>query len=281
MKVKSLIPILSLMLIFTISFNACEKEDKQIVDMQLVEDDALSSVLFDDVFTEVETAMEIMEYTLFDDGLKSANEIICKTITIEHPDDTTFWPRTVTIDYGEGCTGPDERVRTGKIIIVVNKWYKDVDYYRTVSFDNFHVDSFKIEGEKTVSFEGLNDNGNMHFAVTLSNGKVTSPEGNEMTHEYDRIREWVAGADTPRLRFDDEYMITGTASGINRNQIAYTRLIVLPLHKTVNCRWIRSGSVEIEAEGRELAVLDYGDGECDRIATVTVGDEVREITLHR
>ena len=100
MKVKSLIPILSLMLILALSFNACEKEDSQIVDMQLAEDDALSSVLFDDVFTEVETAMEIMEYTLFDDGLKSANEITCKTITIEHPDDTTFWPRTVTIDYG-------------------------------------------------------------------------------------------------------------------------------------------------------------------------------------
>ena len=102
-----------------------------------------------------------------------------------------------------------------------------------------------------------------------------------MTREYDRVREWIVGADTPRFRFDDEYIITGSASGINRSQITYTRTIVLPLHKTVNCRWIRSGSVELEAEGRELAVLDYGDEECDRIATITVGEETKEITLHR
>jgi hypothetical protein len=34
-------------------------------------------------------------------------------------------------------------------------------------------------------------------------------------------------------------------------------------------------------EGRPDAILDYGDGECDRIVTITVGEETRTINLKR
>ncbi len=262
-------------------FISCEKKDDSSANIEIAEDEALTTVLFDDVFAEVEFAMAGMEDLIYDGIKKSTEALVCKTITVEQPNDSTFWPRTVTIDYGEGCEGPNERVRSGKIIIEVYKRYIHEDYYRTVTFDNFYIDEFKMEGTKTITNEGLNEDGNMVFKIVLEGGKIIKADGEEITKEFNKEREWVAGMDTPRFRRDDVYMVTGTASGVNRKMVAFTRTIVTPLEMAMNCRWIKSGVVEIEREGMDMITLDYGDGECDRLATVTIGDEVKEIRLHR
>lgn len=281
MKTLSYKTLIILVSVITFSLISCEKDDPKAPEVEIAEDDAIATDMFEDVFSEVEDAMAFMEDNIYNDGLKSAAEVTCKTITVERPNDSTFWPRTVTIDYGEGCIGPNGRSRSGKIIVVVNRKYIHEDYYRTVTFDNFYIDDHKIEGQKSVSNEGKNDNGNIYFVVNLSGGKVITPEGKEITKEFNRVREWVAGSETPRLRWDDEYMITGESEGVNRNGVAYTRTIIEPLHVAKNCRWVKSGSIQIEAEERETAILDYGDGTCDRFATVTVGDKSWTIRLHR
>lgn len=281
MKTIKLHKLVLLFSFFALYFTACEKNDLQAPELSIAEDDALTTDLYEDVFAEVEDAMEFMEDDIYGGGLKSASTVVCKIITVEHPGDSTLWPRTVTIDYGEGCISPNGRTRKGKIIVVVNDRYNSENYYRTVSFENFYIDDFKIEGEKVVNNEGMNDNGNMYFSVVLTGGKVITPEGKIITKEYNRIREWVAGSSTPRFRWDDEYLVTGTASGVNRNEVAFTRTILEPLYITKDCRWIRSGKVEISAEGRENAILDYGDGTCDRFAIVTVGEKSWTISLHR
>ena len=277
---NSLITLAGLFL-FALVFTACDKTTDNTPDLTTAEDDALASLMFDDVYNEVEDAMSSMENSIYGGQLKSAAEITCKTITVEQPDDSTFWPRTVTIDYGEGCTGPDGRTRKGKIVVVVNGRYADEGYSRSVTFDNFYVDNYKIEGTRTVTNEGRNDSGNITFSVVLTDGKVIAPDGTEMTRSYDRVREWVAGSDTPRYRWDDEYLITGEATGVNHKGVAYTRTIIDPLHVSQQCRWILSGSVKLVSESHSDVLLDYGDGTCDRIATVTVNDVTKTIRLYR
>jgi len=46
-----------------------------------------------------------------------------------------------------------------------------------------------------------------------------------------------------------------------------------------SCRWISSGTIEIQPEDHSLIVLDYGNGECDDIGTITVDGEIKEIKL--
>ncbi len=281
MNTKSILTTVVGIVVFSMLFTACEKTADNSSDVTTAEDDALATLMFDDVFTEVEDAMSVMENTIYGGQLKSASAVVCKTITVEHPDDSTFWPRTVTVDYGEGCTGPDSRVRTGKIIIVVNGRYPDKGYTRTITLDNYYVDDYKIEGTKTVTNEGLNDSGNITFSVHLTAGKMITPEGMEMTRSYERVREWVAGSETPLYRWDDEYLITGEATGINRKGVEYTRTILEPLHIAQQCRWIMSGTIQMVSENHADILLDYGDDSCDRIATVTVKDITKTIRLHR
>ncbi len=281
MKKNSLLLLLTGITLMGFMLGSCEKNnDIEGPDTQLAEDDALVDLMFDDLFAEVEDAMESMEYTLYG-GEKKSTSVVCKQITVERPSDTTFWPRTVTIDYGDGCEGPVGNVRRGKVIIEVNHHYPHEDYYRTVTLEDYYINDHKIEGTRSVVNEGLNENGNLYYTVNLVGGKVTTPDGKVISKDYERIREWISGSATPRFRLDDEYLVTGTCTGINRNGIAYTRTITVPLEISLSCRWIRAGVVDIVNEAGNEIQMDYGDGECDREAVVTVNGESKTIILRR
>lgn len=125
---------------------------------------------------------------------------------------------------------------------------------------------------------GMNENGHYYFSISLQQGKIITSDSTVMTREYTRTREWVAGYDT-RTVWDDEYLITGSASGTNYKGKSYSRTIVEPLHIKMACRFIVSGVIELQVEGCEPVVIDYGNGECDNKVTVTKGTETRELEM--
>lgn len=271
-----------LITITALIFVSCDKEQENSPVVSTVQDDAIAEVIFENIFAEVEDATGAMEVILYSGLKKSEEVVICKTITVEHPNDSTIWPRTITVDYGDGCTGPNGVVRKGKIVITVNQgrfWLEG--FTRTITFVNYYHDNFKVEGTKVITNEGENENGNVVFSIVLTGGKVIAPDGREITREVTRQREWVAGDSTPWNRIDDEYMITGQATGTDRKGRAFTRTINSPLHVKLTCRWIVAGNILFQTANLPDALLDYGDGECDRKATITVGGSTVEILLHR
>ncbi len=107
------------------------------------------------------------------------------------------------------------------------------------------------------------------------------PDGKTIEREAEHQREWVAGFMTPN-KWDDECLVTGSASGKNGDGISYLRTITSALHWKRVCAFIVSGVVTIEREGAEPFALDYGTGECDNKAVVSRGGESKEIQLrHR
>ena len=111
MKTRKLFYTIGIMLSVGLFFTSCEKDNLGSVDVSVAEDDALTDLIYEDAFFEVEEAMEEMESMIYDGVKKSASMETCKVITVEQPDDSTFWPRTITVDYGEGCTGINGRIR--------------------------------------------------------------------------------------------------------------------------------------------------------------------------
>jgi hypothetical protein len=150
---------------------------------------------------------------------------------------------------------------------------------RSVTFDEYYFNGIKVEGTKAIENLGPNSNQNIVIAVTLTDGKITLPDGKTIEREVDREREWIAGINTPRYIWDDECLITGTTSGKNINDVLYTTTITVPLHWKRACRFIVEGVVMMEREGVEPVELDFGDGECDPKATLRRGDEEKEINL--
>jgi hypothetical protein len=262
--------------IFT--FISCNKEsDIDQATIDLADDDAVSDAIFEDIFNTVDHADIILDDYQKKGYGKSAAADSCPLVTIDHPDDA-FWPKTVTIDFGSLCTGLFDNTRSGKIIIVVTGPRMEQGTTRTVSFDNYFINGIKVEGTKIVENMGYNNNQNMVISITLTDGILTLPNGKTIERSFNHEREWIAGLSTRNI-WDDECLITGTASGVTLRGVSYVNTITTALHWKRVCRFIVSGVVNIEREGLNPVELNYGYGECDADATLTMGDKSKEILL--
>jgi hypothetical protein len=278
MKTRKVLYFFAMMLATSFFIGSCEK-DNDVVTMNEVEDENLTETLFEDVFASVDEAEKYVDDMIFG-GTKSLEVVECPVITVNNLEPNT-WPKIITIDFGDECTktyGNQTVTRSGKIVITITGRYRTPGSIHTVTFDNYFINGIKIEGTKTVENMGYNDNQNLWFEVTLTGGKITLPDNRFATREFVRTREWVSGSETA-TPWDDVYFISGSASGLNFKGVAYTREITTPLEVDLACRFIKSGIVEITVGEKATAVLDYGDGECDALATVTINGVTKEITL--
>ena len=282
-----------LICLFALIFAVGCQENTNIQDLDLMtaEDDLIADAAYDDVFSEVDGVMNLMDQFGYElSGLKSAAVLDTCPIISVISEPGSFWPRTIVVDYGEGCkvsrfNTDRERIRKGKILIKVSGPMWIEGSYREVTFEDFSINDFQVEGRRTVTNQGVWDEGEYaglkYFSVTLDGGTITTPEGQVISKDVNRTRTFVEGEDTKWDTRDDIWHINGIATGVNRQGLAFTREITSPLWKEIGCRFITRGTVLIQAENRPDVILDYGDGTCDPLATITVNGETDEVGLKR
>jgi hypothetical protein len=276
MKTKTFLMIATLLVL---SFLSCSK-DSSLMDQtsfDLADDNAVSDVAFEDVFNTVDNATIIMENQMGIGKSLESNSVLadsCPTITIS----AGGFPKTITINYGTGCSGFNGSTRSGKIIINVTDRRTVLNATRTVTFDNYYFNGIKVVGIKEIKNIGPNSNQNMVMSDKLTGGKLILPDGKTIERSAEHQREFTAGWSTKTI-WDDECLISGVATGKNINGIAYTNTILTPLHWIRACEFITAGTIKFERTGIEPTVLDYGKGECDAKATVQRGTQTKEIIL--
>jgi hypothetical protein len=282
MKTKNYLYILSIILVGAILLQACDKEKTFTLtddEVAVAEDDALAEKLFGELFDMALSAELLIDGQINSGTLKSAVvSDSCPNVTVDHPD-STYWPKIITIDYGDGCTGFYEQTRSGKIIIQVTGRYRVAGTSRTITFENYYINGIHVEGTKTITNDGENDDGNICYSIELTGGKITTPDSIVITRESVRTREWVGGSDTKWNIWDDVYFITGQTTGTNFRGVAYSRTIITPLELATTCRFIKSGSIDIVVGENDPITLDFGNGECDSEATVSRNGETKTIQL--
>lgn len=190
-------------------------------------------------------------------------------------------PHRLIIDFGtSNCRCLDGKYRRGKILVAYTGVYRDSGSTHTISFDNYYVNDYKVDGTQTVINNGHNSSGNLSFAIQV-NSTITDTSGNTLTYTSERTREWVAGETTNGLLGwrDDVYSITGTASGTAFDGTQFTCNITSPLIVALNCRWVEEGKVDFKPSGKLTRTIDYGNGDCDNKATVTIAGASFNILL--
>ncbi len=272
---KKISLVLTIVMAALFMFSSCKKTEND-SDFGATQDDAFAEATFDNVTNIADEA-----YTLSTSGnLKSSDGWIflseCATITL----DTTVFPRVLTIDFGDtNCLGNDGRYRRGKILISFTGRYWHPGTIITTTFDEYYVNDNQVEGTKVITNNGFNDSGNMNWDISV-NGLITLANGGgTISWVSQRNREWIEGISTPNNRWDNIYLITGQATGQRANGLHWTRQITSPLRIELACRFIVSGTVEINPEGKPVRILDFGDGSCDNEATVTVNGNTYTIYL--
>ncbi len=286
MKTRKWIFLVTLIAGTALFFTACQKSDTGSMaklsddEVATAADNTLMENLLDDAMDAADLAVMTVDSWIYNgegSTLKSATVDTCPKISVDHPD-STRWPKVITIDYGDLCTGFYGQTRSGKIVITIWGRYMKPGSKRVVKLVDYYVNGIHVEGTRTVMNEGRNDAGNLVFSVELKNGKITKNDTTIMTREYVRFREWVNGEKT-RNRWDDVFFITGEAQGTNFRGHTYHKTIVNPLEWARTCRFIKSGTVTIRIDDKPPFTLDYGDGTCDNLATITRGDVTKEIQL--
>lgn len=271
MKRTSLIFAASLMIMATISFTSCQKDEETDPIVSTMQQDDEATAYYDDVLTETDELTmkgdsKTLEYADFNsDGLG--------TRTIKTSWDGNWRVDSVTYANYVNPNSKFERVKNGIMIIRTLGRPVDAEFTRSISFKNFTINGNLIEGEKQIAKTST-----YAFTVTLQDGKITFTDGTTYTRAFTRTRTWVDGYSTPYNIWDDIYTIEGTATGVNRNGNAYTHQITNELMIKMNCRWIVEGTIELTV-GDKSATFDYGNGECDNIATVTVNGKTYEVML--
>lgn len=267
--------VVSLATLLAISCSRKDSIDDPVVN--LADNDAVTGAVFDDIFNTIDDAEIKLEDYLKGEG-KSAEVESCPAVTFDRTPDLN-WPKTVTIDYGAGCTGFYDNTRSGKVTITLTGPRLEEGSVKTLTFTDYFINGIGVEGTYQVTNLGLNDDQKMEFSVTLTGGKIIPEAGQVIERSFEHTRTWMAGKETPNI-WDDEFLISGTATGVNRNGTEYSNTIITPVLLKRVCRFPVSGVIRLQIEGLNDPVeLNYGEGNCDATAVISMNGKSKEITL--
>lgn len=290
MKLISLTPInpvrIFFLLVFALflGFTSCDNQDENPLQSQIDENDVESATTEEQLETSFEDldliSVEANDQT--EDGNMGGrehmdeNDMLTRCATITHDKEA----KTITIDFGDGCEGPDGKIRSGIIFITYTQRMFVPGAVLTMTLENYTVNGLAIEGMKTITnvSESLMDN--VSFNKLVEGGKITWPDGTFATREVDKTFTWYR-ENNPFL---DEVHVEGEASGTNRRGVVYNVSIVSTVIWKISCR-VRGiclpvqGLKLIEREGHPDVLVDFGDGECDTTVTLTKNGESKVVEI--
>ncbi len=238
--------------ITTLALTSCEKESKSIAsldyEIQVSEDDAIATDIFDDVINDV----EFLETVL---SLKSAEAVVCRTVDREWKADTLY----LSITYNGECENEvydRTRTRSGQIIV---KQFNDPRFMpgatRKITFNNYYINDVKVEGEHTMVSQGFNEDSTaITYLVNVNNGSLTFEDGVVVTRNAEKTRVHYFGENRYDLS-DDYWIINGTSSGTNFRGDSYSRSIS-NLKALKTCLHFVSGTVRLNINDEAPVMLN-------------------------
>lgn len=205
----------------------------------------------------------------------TSNTLTCATVTVTP---ASGFPKTIVIDFGTtGCTSINNIIRKGKINITLSDSVRRTGSQAIITFSNYVVNNFKKEG--TITWKNTSTSITKSWQRKVENGKVTAPSGRYWLHNGVRDVVQIAGTSTPNTLLDDIFLITGNYTITNAAGKTRDCFITEALQKKSTCDNIGTGKLKVQGAAHN-AVINFGDGDCDKLATISIdGQEPRTIVL--
>jgi len=269
----------TLALLLAISFSlitACKKDTTETSKETLVDKNSiLAERTFNDIGNYTSNAMASGKGKLKSGETVWSPDVSCLVISF----DLTSMPYKLILDFGAtNCLCEDGLNRRGKIIVSYSSGYGDSLAMLNTTLENFFVNDNQIIGTRILTYKGHNQAGKPNWDVTVNGSIVLASGEGTITYQASHNSEMIVGEYTPELT-DNVFSITGSANGTAITGQAFTSVINTPLISKMTCAYFVSGVVEITPAAEPMRILNYGTGECDNRATVTVSGITFEITL--
>ena len=256
---------------FTFVISSCKKtnsttDDEVTTTLTLGANQAIADNLTEDANDVLnETAVQYnFSGSRTTESVQTTNILSCATVTVTP---LQGFPKTVVIDFGTGCTSTNGIVRKGKINVTISDSLRKSGSVAVMTFDGYYVSGYKKEG--TITWTNTSQGGTRSWQRKVENGKITAPDGSYWMHTALKNITQIAGSSTPNNLLDDVYSITGTSTVTNASGVSRTSTILQALEKQTTCSNIDKGQVKVQGPNH-YAVIDYGDGTCDNVATISI-----------
>ncbi|MCF8464136.1 MAG: hypothetical protein K9G41_04810 [Flavobacteriales bacterium] len=279
-------PIALTLLTSVIFISGCKKVVHQ--NIQAASNSSVAVILFNDVFAQLNLAVN--NGTALDQINQSSwllNGSVCATATLS-PLGSTF-PKTLTIEYGTGCTGPNDILRKGTFTAEFSGNFGNEGTNIDILFNGFTKGQYTLAGTYSVTVGAVNGAGNPTYNETVSDA-IISWGTQQVLWEASLNRTWTEGDETnwntPDTTStmgiaglnDDVFELTGTGSGNDSNTHPFTWETSTALVLQTGCGYIKQGTAFISPANFNDGTVDYGMGECDKQATIEVDGEVFNFT---
>jgi hypothetical protein len=203
------------------------------------------------------------------------------TVTLETTGSNPLVPQgKITIDFGAGKTDPAGVTRKGKMILTYSGLRFVPQSVTELTFDNYFINNVKMEGKRTVTTAAV-DNTAITFNVKDVGGKATFADGKTITRDATLVAKLVFGAAGSL----PSWTVSGTVNGTTREGQSY-QVVVAPEKALVYKSECLAQKITVPAAGVAVltvagivVTIEYGAGDCDNKATLTVGGLTQEITI--
>lgn len=186
------------------------------------------------------------------------------------------------IDFGAGVTFTRDTVSiTRKGMIRINRSVAQSVKTEVVTYIDYSVNDFKIEGTKTRVSTFDSKTGNGSTSTSVANGKITLKDGTVTTWTTDnkKVFEFKFGVDSKRPVSGSITTVVNTKIANPDGSIVYLHKTNQPLVEKIECREVRrrgpvSGEMETQYRADNIKV-NYGDGTCEnKTVTITINGVV-------
>jgi hypothetical protein len=215
--------------------------------------------------------------TLSTEVENTTNNLGCAIYTIS---DTIpgEYPKTLTLDFGTGCTSADGIQRQGKIIYNFTGPLLVPGSIASVTFNQYVVNGYGVQGSYTITNSSTPSV--ISLTTQVTNGIITYPNLSNYHYNSNKTYTMTAGAATPFNITDDVYSVSGNSAFSASDGSSLVCNITTPLVKAVACRWVSSGVVSFVYDQLVNGTLDFGDSTCDNQAVLKIGTTyTQNITL--
>jgi len=263
---------------------ACKKDNSttsidQVTENELTatsQNEAFAQMAFEGIDQIADEAYAVLTNTL-KSGQNNASSLLgpCATKTL----DTLALPHVLTINFGNvNCLCNDGKYRRGLIIISFTGHYRDSAAVHNTTLSDFYVNDNHIMGNRSRLNNGRNAAGHFTVSTVINSSIAFYLSGDTLVWNTSQTKEWLHGYWSPNF-IDDAYLITGSSNGLKPNGISYTKTILTPLKRVYSCNYFVSGSVQLIQSNRPTRIIDYGNGQCNPWATLTVNGVTHTIHL--
>jgi hypothetical protein len=262
--------------------SSCQKSDKQVSSVSLPQQKLVVTNSTVDATNDDEENFDLVMEDQNIPGSANVSDAVAGGRTITYSPSKDVYPHTKTIDYGTGFRNGIATKKSGKVIITYFDPKADASgKFAVTTYDNYYSNGVHIEG--SIQVNKIKNGSGQQVYLHLIDKTMTDANGNVKSFKCNSkwtVIDWQGGSQNAYQK-DEHATGTETDNGIESHFVIDTdsgNLIIKPF----DCKRVQGALIATINLGKGTKldeVLDYGNGVCDDIATLTVNGVSSQVTL--